>query len=111
MIPVTRCHSHGKVRHSAQINKFVLDLYARLLCNCVYEQFRQVMVHTVHTFSLLKSVTVVQISDICHPIVAHRFSCHIVRPFMYHEGGNTCYLAGRQEPLHGLSLIEQILVL
>jgi hypothetical protein len=69
------------------------------------------MVHSVHILSLLKFVTVVQFSDICHPLVARRFSCHIVRPFMYHEGGNTCYFAGRRKPLRGLSLIQQILVL
>lgn len=62
---------------SAQINKFVLGLYASLLCDYVYEQFRQIMVHTVHIFSLLKFVTVVQFSDVCHPLVAHRFSCHM----------------------------------
>jgi len=95
---------------SAHINKFVLDLYASVLCDYVYEQFRQIMVHTLHIFSLLKFVTVVQFSDVCHPLVANRFSCHIVRSFMYREVGNTCYLAGRRKPLHGLSLIQQILV-
>jgi len=89
----------------------MLDLYASLMYDCGHGQFRQIMVHTVHIFSLLKFVTVVQFSDICHPIVAHRFSCLIVRPFMYHEGSNTCYLAGRRKPLHGLSLNQQILVL
>ena len=96
---------------SAQINKFVLDLYASLPCDYVHGQFRQIMVHTVHIFSLLKFVTVVQFSDICHPLMAHRFLCHFVRPFMYHEGGNTCYVAGRRKPLHGLSLNQHILVL
>jgi len=70
-----------------------------------------IMIHTVDIFCLLNSVTAVQFSDLCHPLVAHRFSCHIVRPFMHNEGGNTCYLAARRKPLHGLSLIQQILVL
>lgn len=89
----------------------MLDLYASLLYDYAHGQFRHIMVHTVHIFSLLKFVTVVQFSDICYPLVAHRFLCHIVRPFMHHEGGNTCYLAGRRKPLHELSLNQQILVL
>jgi hypothetical protein len=66
---------------SSQITEFILDSPENVLCDCVYERFSQIMAHIAHIFRILKFVTLLQVSNISHPLVGHRFSCRIVRPF------------------------------